>query len=75
MNGMDQLPQGCRHTFVTCLAEWAGNRLSDNNLINFVKSISWQSAALSGLFIGFKAEDDQLLTQEDMAVIEIRSIS
>ena len=68
LEGMDQLPKGCRHTLITCLLEWAANRLSENNLIIFVRSISWQSSALSGLFIHCQVQDGQLLTHEEMAV-------
>jgi hypothetical protein len=70
LDGMDQLSHGCRHTLITCLVEWAADRLSENNLIIFIKSISWQSTALSELFQG-QLEACELLTLEDMTVLPL----
>jgi hypothetical protein len=68
LDGLDQLSNGCRHTLITCLVEWAADRLSEKNLIIFIKSISWQSTALSGLFLHGQSEACELLTLEDMTV-------
>ncbi len=69
---LNELPQGAKHALKTCLAEWSGQRLSEKHLLNFIKSISWQSAALFKLFNDSshtKVEECELLTEQEMMVL------
>ena len=43
------LPQGARPALRTCLLEWDANRLPARHLVDFVRSIAWQSRSLSSL--------------------------
>ncbi len=61
----------------TCLTEWAGQRLSGKNLLNFIKSISWQSAALFKLFNDSThpdVEECELLTEQEMMVLPVNPL-
>ena len=72
VDALNELPQGANHALKTCLTEWAGQRLSEKNLLNFIKSISWQSAALFRLFNDrshTEVEECELLTEQEMMVL------
>jgi hypothetical protein len=73
IDALAELPQGGRHALATCLVEWNAGRLPAKRLVDFGRSIAWQSHALTQLFsnartAGAESSACELLSAADMQV-------
>ena len=72
VSALKDLPQGARHALRTCLLEWEAGRLPARHLVDFVRSIAWQSRALSSLKptwdLAASTTACQLLSAQEMLV-------
>ena len=73
MDALGELSQGCCHALSTCLVEWNAGRLPAQHLVEFVRSIAWQSQVLSELFaspqtLAAQSQACELLSAADMQV-------
>eukprot|EP00281_Chroomonas_sp_CCMP1168_P025165 CAMPEP_0206233358 /NCGR_PEP_ID=MMETSP0047_2-20121206/11941_1 /ASSEMBLY_ACC=CAM_ASM_000192 /TAXON_ID=195065 /ORGANISM="Chroomonas mesostigmatica_cf, Strain CCMP1168" /LENGTH=299 /DNA_ID=CAMNT_0053657225 /DNA_START=84 /DNA_END=983 /DNA_ORIENTATION=+ len=68
---MAELPQGARHTLATSLMSWRAGRMSEGQVVAFLRSVAWQSPALRAALGEDRTKavqpEQELLTAADLS--------